>query len=121
MPTIAEEIKAWIKGCKNNVFKQPNWSDDIQIINECLLHNNESYYLKSPSRVVGHYINNKMEHSSKGAIGRKKKEIVRLLSADGLGTKARLINHTNVKCITIDLKDRDEFTGIDDAGFKHIA
>ena len=121
LPTIAEEIKAWIKGCKNNVFKQPNWSDDIQIINECLLHNNESYYLKSPSRVVGHYINNKMEHSSKGAIGRKKKEIVRLLSADGLGTKARLINHTNVKCITIDLKDRDEFTGIDDAGFKHIA
>jgi hypothetical protein len=116
LPDLADEIRAWINDCKNNVFEQPNWSNDIQIIKECLLRNNESYYLKSPSRVVGYYINNKMDHSSKGAIGLKKKEIVRLLSADGLGTKARLINHANVKCITINLKNTsDEFDHIDDA------
>jgi hypothetical protein len=103
LPDLADEIRAWINDCKNNVFELPKGSHDIQIINECLLHNNESYYLRSPSRVVGFYIDNKMDHSSKGAIARKRKEIVRLLSADGLDTKGRFINNVNVKCITINL------------------
>lgn len=119
LPALAEEIKAWVKDCNKNVFDQPKWSNDIQIIKECLLHNNESYYLKSPNRVVGYYINNKMDHSSKEAVGRKKKEIVRLLSADGLGTKARLINRVNVKCITINLKNAPD--EIDDLGVSNIA
>jgi hypothetical protein len=103
LPDLADEIRAWIHDCKNNVFDLPKGSNDIQIINECLLHNNESYYLRSPSRVVSYYMNNKMDHSSKGAIARKRKEIVRLLSADGLDTKGRFINNVNVKCITINL------------------
>ena len=85
---VAEEISDWVKDVyesrqKRNFDKHSH--DVMQMVGESVIKFQSVYYLQNSSKIVGFWLSHHVDKSEIGTLGRKKSEIIELISEDGKG------------------------------------